>query len=436
MKPRELYLNPQPFPYCKGCSHRLVDLAVAQAFGQLDLDPLDVVLVSDIGCVGLVDRYFRTHTVHTLHGRSTAVAAGMRWVTPERPPYFVVMIGDGGATIGLLHLIEAAKLDLDLTIVLHNNFLYGMTGGQHSGLTPEGFRTRTTPDGNPAPPLPILDLLIRSGATYAARALAQDRMLPDLLAQAIQHPGFAIVEVIELCTAYAVPMNALSGKKLRAWLDEQGLSLGVLHQVNPRRSVSRETKKSGLPPLQPIEPRYAHRIMWPFSIFVAGTAGEGVQSAARWFTLAMNLAGLQTTQKNDNPVTVGTGYSTSELQVSPNPIDFTGVVEPNFAVVTSEDGLKRFLRRLPHWKRAPRLVVIEESLNAEPCNGVEIWIPWPLRKHGSRTLPTILGLLIGFYRSGFWVDPEAFRAAGQQTRYPNLVEKAFSLVKEAGIILS
>lgn len=428
MRKPEDFLASTEFPYCKGCSHRITNLAMARAFAQLDLDPLEVVLVSDIGCVGLLDRYFTTHTVHTLHGRSTAVAAGLRLTTPERPPYIAVVIGDGGATIGLLHLVEAARWNLDLAVFLHNNFLYGMTGGQHSGLTPLNLKTRTTPEGNPFAPIPILDLLDRSGATFVARTLAQDPGLPEIMARALQHPGFAVVEILELCTGYAVPMNRLTGRKLKDLAEAQGWRFGILKEEE-RPSLARRKEATGtLEPLKPLEVRFEARIPRSFSLFLAGSAGEGVQSAARWFTAALNLGGLYTTQKNDNPVTVGTGYSTAEVKVAQEPILFTGIERPDFVVITSRDGLRRVrqVRRL--WRGEPEGVLADETLRDlwQPEDGPAEFLP--LRTFGTRTAQNIAGLLEAWQRIGGRLDAEAFLQAGERTPFGTLVAQVVQKV--------
>ncbi len=154
--------------------------------------------------MGLVDPLFpAVHTVHTIHGRATAVAAGAvlaDGVLGDGRLTNVVMIGDGGATIGLLHLTQAALMNVDLTVLLHNNMLYGMTGGQHSALTPEGSHTSTTPAGNWVPALDLEPVLRGCQAGFFARHLATDAGLTDAIAAAIAFPGFALVEVLELCT--------------------------------------------------------------------------------------------------------------------------------------------------------------------------------------------------------------------------------------------
>jgi len=128
-----------PLPYCKGCGHGLVLRALGRALERLD-HPSDVAIVTDIGCVGLADAQFTgPHTIHTTHGRSTAFATGMALAdrvigTGRLKP--IVMIGDGGAMMGINHLVNAALLNPDVTVLVHNNFLFGMTGGQNSAFSP------------------------------------------------------------------------------------------------------------------------------------------------------------------------------------------------------------------------------------------------------------------------------------------------------------
>ncbi|MBI3106600.1 MAG: hypothetical protein HYY95_13710 [Candidatus Rokubacteria bacterium] len=250
---RQSFLGDRPVPYCKGCGHGLVARGLGAALARLGLDASQIVLTSDIGCVGLVDPLFPTlHTVHTIHGRSTAVAAGAvlaDTVLGEGRMKNIVMIGDGGATIGLLHLTQAALMNLDLTVLLHNNMLYGMTGGQHSALTPEGFATSTTPQGNWVPALDMEQLLRGCQAGFFARQLATDSELAGVIASAIAFPGFAMVEILELCTGFGVPLNRMDGKGLRALAEADGRQLGTRGQ---RRGAGTDGRGDPLPGRHPV----------------------------------------------------------------------------------------------------------------------------------------------------------------------------------------
>ncbi len=342
-------------PYCKGCGHGLVLRALGAALEKLALPPEQVVIVTDIGCVGLADSLFAApHTVHTTHGRSTAFAAGLALadsVLGRRGLKPVVMIGDGGAMIGLVHLVNAALLNPDVTVLLHNNFLFGMTGGQNSAFSPLDFVTATTRGGNATPPLDLAQVLLASRAPFVARKLAQERDLAEVIARAIAHPGFAMVEALELCTAYGTRWNTLTGAQLQQVAKDAGYELGVLRD-EPRETFGASYRRrmtrpaSGAAPAE--TPRRAEAFVAsleePVGVVLAGSAGEGVQSTASLLGHAAIRAGLQVTQKNDNPVTQGTGFSVSEVIVSPHEILYTGIETPDVALVVSADGARELGR--------------------------------------------------------------------------------------------
>ena len=125
-----------PYPFCPGCGHSLILNSLNKALIQLQVDPEDIVIVSDIGCVGLSDKYFITNTFHGLHGRSVTYATGIKLANPELK--VIVAMGDGGCGIGGHHLINAARRNIGVTVLVFNNFNYGMTGGEHSATTPTG----------------------------------------------------------------------------------------------------------------------------------------------------------------------------------------------------------------------------------------------------------------------------------------------------------
>jgi pyruvate/2-oxoacid:ferredoxin oxidoreductase beta subunit/Pyruvate/2-oxoacid:ferredoxin oxidoreductase gamma subunit len=371
------YVSANHLPYCKGCSHALVLRALGSALEQLSLPPEDVAIVTDIGCVGLADAHFTTpHTVHTTHGRSTAFATGLALADAVLGPARlkpVVLIGDGGAMIGLLHLVNAALLNSDVTVLVHNNFLFGMTGGQNSAFSPLDFVTSTTRHGNTTPPLDLARVLLASRASFVARKLASDRDLADVIARAIAHPGFAMVEVLELCTAYATRWNPLTGADLKQVAARAGYELGVLH--DQRRPSFGETYRAQRAPHEPgpapnSTARFSTPLAQPVGLVVAGTAGEHVQSAATLLARAASAAGLYVTQKNDNPVTQGTGFSVSELILSPREILFTGIEAPEGVLVVSPDGAQELERNAVLARLAPHTLVLADEqvpLPPLPC---------------------------------------------------------------------
>ncbi len=200
------FLKTTELPYCKGCGHHLIARNTAIGLEKNGLTPLDVILVTDIGCHGIIDRCFDIHTVHALHGRSVALGAGIALGLSDPKKKVIVFIGDGGATIGLQHLLESARLNINMTVVIHNNMLYGMTGGQASGLTPCGFKTTITPEGNPTTGYDICALAHSAGAPYVRRIIGRGNF-SDELAEAFKVNGFCLVDVVELCPSYGVKLN-------------------------------------------------------------------------------------------------------------------------------------------------------------------------------------------------------------------------------------
>ncbi len=378
-----------PLPYCKGCGHGLVLRALSDALERLRWPANDLVIVTDIGCVGLADAQFVTpHTVHTTHGRSTAFAAGMALADgalAEGRLKPVVMIGDGGATIGLNHLVNAALLNPDVTVLVHNNFLYGMTGGQNSAFTPQEFITATTPAGNFVPPLDLGRLLLASRAGFVARQFASDRELADVIARAVAHPGFALVEILELCTAYATRWNELTGAQLKQVAEKAGYQIGVLREeTRPTFGVAYRERLGAAAPRRAVaraSPRVSSgvraQLKQPVGMILAGSAGEHVQSSASLLAQAALAAGLYVTQKNDNPVTQGTGFSLSELILSRTEILFTGIEQPNVVLVVSEEGARE-LERGDVWSRvdSATLVLADTKLPLPPVAGQVLRFPF------------------------------------------------------------
>ena len=222
-----------PYFYCPGCGHgRIID-ALNAALIKLELDPREIVIVTDIGCVGLSDKYFVTNTLHGLHGRSLTYATGVKLANPDLK--VIVLIGDGGCGIGGGHLLNAARRNIGLTTLVFNNLNYGMTGGQHSVTTaPDGY-TSTTPYGQLEHPLDICGTVAINGASFVARTTTFDKSLDDLIAEAIQNDGFSLVDIWELCTAYYVPNNKFSKQALEKTLENLDFATGILKNKSSSR---------------------------------------------------------------------------------------------------------------------------------------------------------------------------------------------------------
>jgi pyruvate/2-oxoacid:ferredoxin oxidoreductase beta subunit len=378
MRTKSRFLTTTSLPYCKGCGHHLVVRSTVKALDAQGRDPLDVVLVTDIGCQGIADRAFATHTVHGLHGRSVALGSGIAMGLPPQEDEerdVIVYIGDGGATIGLQHLLEAARLNLNLTVVVHNNMLYGMTGGQPSGLTPCGFRTVITQEGSPFPHHDVCKLVHEAGAAYARRLLGRSiSTISEAIHEALAVEGFALVEVLELCTSYAVKMNP--GLRLQELAEEAGYKPGVWREgETDRRSAFHPTPREALPSLmgkdvveviEVSESQDTASLEDCIALVIGGSAGEGVQKAAELFAQAGIASGLHATKKGSYPVTVGVGFSTAEVILSRDPIAYHGIDRPDAVIVTSADGLAHNQERIRGM--AEGAVWLDESLEAPPTD--------------------------------------------------------------------
>lgn len=355
-------LNTDALPYCKGCGHDLIAKHTVRGLEKLGYLPLDVIMVTDIGCHGIIDKCLNTHTVHGLHGRSVALGAGITFGLEKPGQKVVVFIGDGGSTIGLQHIMEAARLNLNMTVIVHNNMLYGMTGGQTSGLTPQGFRTTTSYEGNPFAGYDICALSHTAGATYVSRILGIGD-ISDKLAIALGTKGFSLVEVMEICPSYGVKLNPK--RKLTEVVESSGKSIG--QWINRRETFeNQQGKKSDnlLANVPIIEKSFNHYLKSPVSIVLSGSAGEGVQLAANLLGKAAMRSGLHVTQKGSYPVTVGVGFSTAEINLSPNEIHFHGINIPEIVIITSADGLAHNRQRITSMSSGT--LYIDSSLQPPP----------------------------------------------------------------------
>ena len=200
----EDYLRKRFMPqiWCPGCGHGIVMCNMVRAIEQLGIPNSDVVVVSGIGCSSRMPGYLDFHTMHTLHGRALAFATGVKLGRPNLK--VIVPMGDGDAmAIGGNHLIHAARRNIDLTVIVMNNSIYGMTGGQTSPLTPLGKKSTTAIQGNIDPAFECMKLAKGSGATFLARTTTyHPREIIKFVNQAIKHKGFSLVEVLSQCPTY------------------------------------------------------------------------------------------------------------------------------------------------------------------------------------------------------------------------------------------
>ncbi|MBN2122707.1 MAG: 2-oxoacid:ferredoxin oxidoreductase subunit beta [Deltaproteobacteria bacterium] len=191
-----------PHIWCPGCGHGIVMNNLIRAVENLGLQKNDIVMVTGIGCSSRISGYLDFHTLHTIHGRALAFATGVKLGRPELT--IIVPMGDGDAVaIGGNHFIHAARRNIDITAVIMNNNIYGMTGGQFSPLSGYGKLATTAPHGKIYEAFDIVELARGAGASFVARATTYHvASLTRILEQAITHKGFSVVEVLSQCPTY------------------------------------------------------------------------------------------------------------------------------------------------------------------------------------------------------------------------------------------
>jgi 2-oxoglutarate ferredoxin oxidoreductase subunit beta len=205
------YIRERFFPHlwCPGCGHGIVLNALLRAVERMGLKKKEVVMVSGIGCSSRISGYVDFHTLHTIHGRALAFATGVKLGHPELN--ILVPMGDGDAlAIGGNHFIHAARRNIDLTAIVMNNRIYGMTGGQYSPLSGYGTMATTAPYTNIDHDFDVVTLSTAAGASFVARSTTYHvQQLTDILEKAILHKGFSVVEVLSQCPTYFGRKNRL-----------------------------------------------------------------------------------------------------------------------------------------------------------------------------------------------------------------------------------
>ncbi len=232
----EKYLRTEKLPHiwCPGCGNGIVLGAMVRAFEKLGCDQDNTVIVSGIGCSSRAAGYMDFNTLHTTHGRALAFATGIKLARPEITVF--VIMGDGdSSSIGGNHLIHAARRNIDLTAVIFNNSIYGMTGGQYSPLTPTGSRATTAPYSTIERPFDLPDLARAAGATYVARSTSYHAaMLTKLITAGATHKGFSLIEAITACPVSFGRRNKMGdGYDMLMWQKEHAVPVEKAKDKTP-----------------------------------------------------------------------------------------------------------------------------------------------------------------------------------------------------------
>ena len=226
--------NRLPTIWCSGCGHGAVAGALVRACAKIGLDKNNTAVVSGIGCSSRTPGYLDFDTLHTAHGRAIAFATGVKFAKPNMK--VIVITGDGDcAAIGGNHFIHAARRNIDITTIVMNNSIYGMTSGQYSPMTPKGGIGTTAPYGNVERSFDLAKLSIASGATYVARATSYHvQLLAELIEKALLHKGFSVVEAITGCPTYYGRKNKVGGAvDMLNWFKDSAVNVKAAANMSP-----------------------------------------------------------------------------------------------------------------------------------------------------------------------------------------------------------
>lgn len=226
MRSYETYLrqNRLPHIWCPGCGNGIAMKAIVEAIAQKGLDQDKTVIVSGIGCSSRASGYMDFDTLHTAHGRAIPFATGIKLANPELN--VIVITGDGDCTaIGGNHFIHGARRNIDLTVVLFNNNIYGMTGGQASPLTPLDKKATTAPYGTVDRPFDPCHLAEAAGATFVARSTAYHvKHMTDMIVKGMENPGFSFIEALVQCpTSYGRKNKMGEAPDMMRWMRDTAL---------------------------------------------------------------------------------------------------------------------------------------------------------------------------------------------------------------------
>lgn len=365
----------RPLVFCPGCTHERITKGLDRTLIDMGLEADKTVIVTDIGCSGLFDTFFNVHALHGVHGRALTYAAGLKLADPALT--VIVTMGDGGLGIGGAHVLAACRRNLDLTLIILNNFNFGMTGGQYSATTPSHAVVGSEFLNQAEIPIDICSIAKSAGATYVSKCSGHDAALPDELAKAIRHKGFSVVETLGMCTGRYTKRNQLTPKVIDEMIANQPVEGGVV-EGNQRpeygelyRKLARE--KTRFPETLTIEKSFDLVDPQRQEVVILGSAGMRIVTAGDIVCYAGIASGMNVSIKNDYNITVLRGQSVSEILLSPEKIGYTGIESPTVVMALSDEGVQR--RQKIFKTLAPDTFVLKEKsvgIPETPAQVIEI----------------------------------------------------------------
>ncbi|UCG14508.1 MAG: 2-oxoacid:acceptor oxidoreductase family protein [Deltaproteobacteria bacterium] len=427
-------LNPhRPPVFCPGCSHDRSVRGLDRALQEMGLKADEVVIVSDIGCSGLFDTFFQTHAFHGLHGRALTYAAGIKLSRPDLK--VIVTMGDGGLGIGGAHLLAACRRNLDLTLLVLNNFNFGMTGGQFSCTTPEQSSVASGFLNALERPMDLCTVAASAGAPFVTRASVYQKDLSRLIVEAVSFDGFSVVDLWSICPARYLKRNPISPKDIERAMAKLPVFHGPV-ATNARNEYGRNYRqKSGRQTVDPdwkgVDKLYEPPVKERRELVLLGSAGERVITAGHLLAGAAVLAGMRVTQKNDYNITVMRGPSVTELIISPGPITYTGVEQPDVVIGLSQEGVNRgrdLFERMTSWGRVFSTMGVEIPATSAQILEVDLKAARIKKKERALAMLSILA------RTGDPLTGQMLTRALEQTFHGKRLTEALDVLQRAATL--
>jgi 2-oxoglutarate ferredoxin oxidoreductase subunit beta len=221
--------------WCPGCGDFSVQAAIQRAAANVGLEPEQLAVVSGIGCSGRISGYINAYGLHGIHGRSLPIAQGVKLANRELT--VIASGGDGdGFAIGMGHTVHAIRRNLDVTYIVMDNQIYGLTKGQTSPRSAEGFKTKSTPEGSIESTLSPLEIALSAGATFVAQSFSSDlKQLTTLIEEGLKHKGFSLINVFSPCVTFN-KVNTYD------WFKENIVNLEQFPDYDPSNRIAAMTK--------------------------------------------------------------------------------------------------------------------------------------------------------------------------------------------------
>jgi pyruvate/2-oxoacid:ferredoxin oxidoreductase beta subunit/Pyruvate/2-oxoacid:ferredoxin oxidoreductase gamma subunit len=371
----------RPPVFCPGCAHGQVLHALDKALTGMGFTGEEIAIVTDIGCSGLFDTFFNTHAFHGLHGRALTYATGIKMARPDLK--VIVTMGDGGLGIGGAHVLSTCRRNIDLTLLVLNNFNYGMTGGQCSSTTPRDAVVGSGFLNKIEKPMDICQVAGTAGAPYVSRVSTYDKSLINELVAAIAFEGFSLVDIWGICPGRYSRRNKLTPKDIEAELvqlpglkDFKNQNARTEYGLAYRQEAAKQTMPSG--PVQ-IEATFKPPRLGRNEVVLLGSAGQRIITAGELLCLAGASAGCHTTQKNDYPITVMRGHSVSEIILSGVEIDYTGIENPSVMVALAPEGVSQRKKMFAGLSKES-IIIKAAGVELPPCQAAVIEVDFKTKK--------------------------------------------------------